>query len=148
VRSTAARNTGKALNFAAVGINNLADNGLHENPRMVANTNQGDKVDTNQTKIESMKTAQALVEELSRHVMPPLGLAIILSERPSNYSDDPNWVAATGAMDQGRLDRFNQKVAELRKTDRLIDWSGVEGKPGQRRVALWGSELKEQNAPR
>jgi hypothetical protein len=52
--------------------------------------------------------------------------------------------ATTGAMDPVRIDRFSQKVAKLRKSDRLVDWSGVEGQIGHRRVALWASELKEE----
>jgi hypothetical protein len=76
-----------------------------------------------------MKTAQALVEDLFHHVMPPLGLAIVLNERPSKYSEDPNWAADAGVMDMIRLARFSQQVAGLRKLSRLVDWSGVGGKP-------------------
>jgi hypothetical protein len=70
-----------------------------------------------------MKTAQALVEDLFHHVMPPLGLAIVLNERPSKYSEDPNWAADAGIMDMIRLARFNQQVAGLRKSSRLVDWT-------------------------
>jgi hypothetical protein len=35
-----------------------------------------------------------------------------------------------------------ERAAEIRKSDPLIDWSGVKGEIGQRRIALWASELK------
>ena len=90
----------------------------------------------------NMKNARALLEELMRRVMPPRGVAITLREVPSNGPDDPNWDSSAGPMDLIRNQRFGDQVAELRKSDRLIDWSGVKGQPGHRRVALWASELK------
>ena len=87
----------------------------------------------------NMKNARALLEELMRRVMPPRGVAITLREVPSNGPDDPNWVASAGPMDLIRAQRFGQKVAELRKSDLLIDWSGVEGQRGHRRVVLRAS---------
>jgi hypothetical protein len=90
----------------------------------------------------NMKTAQALVQELTSRVVPPLGVAIMVKEMSSNGPDDPNWVASAGPMDLIRAQRFGEKVAELRKSDLLIDWSGVEGQRGHRRVALWASDPK------
>jgi len=90
-----------------------------------------------------MKTAKKLVQELIRYVTPPAGVAIQLKERPLCGPDDPNWVAGSGAMDQVRNDRFNQKISELRRSDRLVDWSGVGGQTGHRRISLWANELKE-----
>jgi hypothetical protein len=89
-----------------------------------------------------VKTAQALVEELTRYVMPPRGTAIVLKEMTSDGPDDPNWIATSGIMDLAQQHLLTEKVAELRESDRLIDWSGVTGQISQRRVALWASELK------
>jgi hypothetical protein len=90
----------------------------------------------------NVKTAQALVEELTRHVMPPRGTAIVLKESTSDRPDNPNWIATSGIMDLAKQHLLTEKVAELRESDRLIDWSGVTGQISQRRVALWASELK------
>jgi hypothetical protein len=60
---------------------------------------------------------------------------------PAN-ANDPNWVAAMGATDSQRNAKFARKVADLRKTDATVDWSGIEERDGQkRRVAKWLSEL-------
>ena len=40
-----------------------------------------------------------------------------------------------------KLARYNEKIAELRKTDPRIDWSDVKILVGPRRVALWLSEV-------
>ena len=90
-----------------------------------------------------MKTAQALARELTRHVMPSRGVAIELEETPSHGPDDLNWRAGAGVMeDDLERERYSQKVVELRKSDRLIDWSSVEGQPGHRVVTLRASDLK------
>jgi hypothetical protein len=91
-----------------------------------------------------MKSAKALLEELIRHVNPRRGLVIEVREMPSTGADDPNWVAATGAMDIPRTRRFSDKVAALRKSDPIIDWSNVDGQSGQLRVALRKSRLKSE----
>jgi hypothetical protein len=47
-----------------------------------------------------------------------------------------------GATDSQRNAKFARKVADLRKTDATVDWSGIEERDGQkRRVAKWLSEL-------
>jgi hypothetical protein len=90
-----------------------------------------------------MKAAQNLGQELIRYVMPPAGVAIQLRERPLWGPDDPNWVAGGGAMDQVRNDRFSQKISQLRRSDCLVDWSGMGGQMGHRRISLRANELEE-----
>jgi hypothetical protein len=88
------------------------------------------------------RAAKAVLEELLRHVEPPRGVAITVTERSPTHAGDPNWVAAMGATDLGRNAKFAQKVAELQQTDAAVDWSGVEDRDGQRRrVARWLSEI-------
>ena len=45
-----------------------------------------------------MKRAEAMLEELVRHVRPPRGCAIVLAECKSTGPTDANWVAASGNM--------------------------------------------------
>jgi hypothetical protein len=79
-----------------------------------------------------LKTASQLVREIGSAVQPPEGVAIVLTEEPGSQ---PNWVAAAGIMEVALTDKFSQKVVELRKTDPLIDWSGVKkGASEARRV--------------
>jgi hypothetical protein len=70
-----------------------------------------------------LRTANALVRELGSAVRPPKGIAIVLTEEPGAQ---PNWVAAAGMMETALTDRFSEKVTELRKTDPLVDWTGVD----------------------
>jgi hypothetical protein len=89
----------------------------------------------------AMKRAEAMLEELVRHVRPPRGCAIVLTEYKSTGSTDPNWVAASGNMELQKLIRYSEKIAGWRWTDPQIDWSGVKVLAGQRRVVLWLSEV-------
>jgi hypothetical protein len=90
-----------------------------------------------------MKHAEAMLREIVLHVRPPRGCAIVLLEWESKRAEDENWVASVGIMDADRVLRFTGKVAELRKTDPIIDWSEVQIRWGsQRRVALWLSEVE------
>jgi hypothetical protein len=91
-----------------------------------------------------MRPAHAVLEELVRYVQPPKGCAIVLTERPLNQSGDPNWIATVGPMGAQYTRRYTAKVAELRKTDLRVDWSGVNPLDGQRRVALQFSDLKDK----
>jgi len=91
-----------------------------------------------------MKPAEAVLKELIQHVRPPRGCAVVLAERNSSGPIDPNWVWASGNMDLQKLERYSERVAELRKTDPIIDWSDVKTLVGPRRVALWLSEVDEQ----
>ena len=88
----------------------------------------------------AMKRAEAMLEELVRHVRPPRGCAIVLTEYKSTGSTDPNWVAASGNMELQKLICYSEKIAKWRWTDPQIDWSGVKVLAGQRRMALWLSE--------
>jgi hypothetical protein len=45
-------------------------------------------------------------------------------------------------MDADRLLRYNEKIAELRKTDPQVDWPDVKLIAGRRRGALWLSEVE------
>ena len=94
----------------------------------------------------AMKPAEAMLKELVRYVRPPRGCAIVLTEWKPSGSTEPNWNARSGItiMDLQSILRFNRRVAELRKTDTLIDWSDVKIFDGeQRRVALWPSEVDD-----
>ncbi len=50
-----------------------------------------------------MKGAQEFVEELVRHVRPPRGCAIALTERTPKDADDTNWMAGAGNMPYNAL---------------------------------------------
>jgi hypothetical protein len=56
-----------------------------------------------------VRTASQLVDEIALDVLPPQGVAIVLTER----SGLPNWLAAAGAMDMTRTGKFSAKVAAL-----------------------------------
>jgi len=45
-------------------------------------------------------------------------------------------------MEAQKLARYNEKIAELRKTDPQIDWSDVKILRGLHRVVLWLSEVE------
>jgi hypothetical protein len=64
-----------------------------------------------------MKTAHQLVDEIALEVRPPKGVAIELHER----SGSPNRVAGAVAL----ADKFSAKIAALRKSDPIIDWSAA-----------------------
>jgi hypothetical protein len=85
----------------------------------------------------TMKSAEAMLEELVSHVRPPRGCAIVLTEWKSSGPTEPNWVDSTGNMEAQKLARYNEKIAELRKTDPQIDWSDVKIHRGSHRVVLW-----------
>ena len=86
--------------------------------------------------LRSMKTADEVAREISRYLMPPRGAAIKVTESPANGPYDPNWFASATAMDISRLERFEQLIVELRRSDRIIEWSGIPGPPGRRKVKL------------
>jgi hypothetical protein len=79
-----------------------------------------------------LKTASELVREIGLALQPPKGVAIVLTEDPGAL---PNWIAAAGIMEAALTDKFSEKVAELTKTDPLIDWNKVDkGQNEARRV--------------
>jgi hypothetical protein len=86
-----------------------------------------------------MRTAEAVLRELVFHVQPPAGCAIVLTE----WQAEPNWVAACGTMEAQKLKRYNEKLAQLRESDPVIDWSDEKIMVvGRRRVAHWLSEVQ------
>jgi hypothetical protein len=88
-----------------------------------------------------------MLREIILHVRPPIGCAIVLLEWEPKGPNEQNWVSSVGNMDTALLLRFNEKVAELRKTDPIIDWSEVQMRLGsRRRVALWLSEVESDLA--
>jgi hypothetical protein len=88
-----------------------------------------------------MKTPNQVVDAIALAVQPPRGVAIVLTERPDSV---PNWVPAAGPMDAARTDKFTAKVAALRKSDPVIDWSDCEEMDGdRRRAAKWLSEVSD-----
>jgi hypothetical protein len=83
-----------------------------------------------------LKTAKQLVREIGLAVQPPQGGAIVLTEEPGSQ---PNWVAAATVMEAAPSERFSKKVAELRKTDPLVDWSEVDKQTEHRRVVKFSA---------
>jgi hypothetical protein len=88
----------------------------------------------------ALKTANQLVREIGLAVQPPQGVAIVLTEEPGSQ---PNWVAAAGIMEAALTKKFSEKVAELRKTDPLIDWGEVDKRHDVRRVMKFLSEVRD-----
>jgi hypothetical protein len=92
-----------------------------------------------------MKPADDVLDELVRYVQPHRGCAISLTESDPKATGDTNWIAGSGTMDEPALERFGRKVAELRKSDPLIDWSKavVPPSPGARKqVTRWFAEAQ------
>jgi hypothetical protein len=88
-----------------------------------------------------MRHAQEVLQDLVLHVEPPKGCAIVLTKRPFRTPSDPNWVATVGPMETSCTRRYTAKLAELRKTDLRVNWSGLAALDGPRRIALRHSEL-------
>ena len=86
-----------------------------------------------------VKFAEELLNELLMHVEPPRGTEIRLVERPGR----PNWVATSRVVDLAQVKRFSEMVAQLRKSEPIVDWSAVNGSRigGYRTVAKWLSEV-------
>src|SRR5262245_21018647 len=78
-------------------------------------------------------SAHQLVDEIALEVRPPKGVAIELHER----SGSPNWVAGAPPMTVALADKFSAKIAALRKSDPIIDWSAAPSG----RVAKFLSEV-------
>jgi hypothetical protein len=88
------------------------------------------------------KGAQEFIEELVRHVRPPRGVAIALTERPPKSAEDTNWVTGAGVMPMDALARYDSAVIELRRQHPRIDWTGITEFDGEhRRIARWLSEV-------
>ena len=88
-----------------------------------------------------MKTAEELADEILRYVEPPKANPVVLIEA---LEGEPNWIASIGSIDLHRLEKFNRKISELRRSDALIDWSGVaERERKHRRIAKYCSEAPD-----
>jgi hypothetical protein len=87
-----------------------------------------------------VKKAKELVREIGLSVQPPQGVPIVLTEDPESQ---PNWVAAAGPMETALTNKLGEKVIELRKTNPLVDWRGVDfqGDSEARRVVKFLSPL-------
>jgi len=55
-----------------------------------------------------------------RYVEPPKGNPVVLIEA---LEGEPNWIASIGSIDLYRLEKFNRKISELRRSDALVDWN-------------------------
>jgi hypothetical protein len=85
-----------------------------------------------------LKTAEELVDEILRYLEPPQRNPVVLIEA---LEGEPNWIASIGSIDLYRLEKFNRKISELRRSDALVDWNAVtecEGK--HRRIAKYFCE--------
>ena len=88
-----------------------------------------------------MKTAEELADEILRYVEPPKANPVVLIEA---LEGEPNWIASIGSIDLYRLEKFNRKISELRRSDALIDWSAVtERERKHRRIAKYCSEAPD-----
>ena len=84
-----------------------------------------------------MKSAKELLDEFVVRVRPPRGAPIAITERPSFFPDDPNWIAGMGVVGAITEVRFSECNASFRRSDPFIDWSEVPAERGGcRRVGL------------
>ena len=84
-----------------------------------------------------MKTAEELLAELIVDVRPPKDCPIKLKEWPANELTLQNWIAIRGDLVGSDRDRYDEKVAQLRRTSPQVDWSNVQLREGTRRVILY-----------
>lgn len=94
-----------------------------------------------------MKPADDLLEELIGYVQPQRGCAISLIETEPKASGEPNWTAIAGAMTRAGVERYGRKVAQLRQSDPMVDWSNavVPPWPGARKqVTRWFAEAQSR----
>jgi hypothetical protein len=89
-----------------------------------------------------MKTAYALLEELLDYVAPPRGCAIYLAESDPRDETETNWASGAPPMPNTALERYTWKLAELRRSNRLVDWSGVPAPSdgGRKIISKWRLE--------
>ncbi len=72
-----------------------------------------------------MRDARVVSAELVRHVRPPKGCGIVLTERPIGNDSEPNWIATVDPTDLEHGRYYNRKVAELKRRDLGMDGSAV-----------------------
>jgi len=89
----------------------------------------------------NLRPVKQVLDELVRYVEAPRGVTIFLTESIPSSASDLNWVAIMEPTGVQCNDRFAHKVAGLRKSDPLVDWSGIDEHGGQkRRIIKWVSE--------
>jgi hypothetical protein len=84
-----------------------------------------------------MKTAEELLAELVAYVRPPKQCPIKLKEWPANQLTIRNWIAIRGDIAGVERERYDTKLAALRKTDPQVDWSNVSLREDSRRVIFY-----------
>jgi hypothetical protein len=84
-----------------------------------------------------MRDAQAVLDDLVEHAKPPDGGLIMLGEYASGNPAGPNWIAASGDIGAEPRRRYAAKLAELKKSDRLVDWSRVQLPSGYAQRAVY-----------
>jgi hypothetical protein len=90
----------------------------------------------------NVRPVKQVLDELARYVEPPRGVAIFLAESIPSSASDMNWAAIMGERGVQCNDRFEHKVAGLRKSDPIVDWSGIEEHGGQKwRIVRWVSNI-------
>jgi hypothetical protein len=67
---------------------------------------------------------------VSVYLEPPPANPVVLIEALEAV---PNWIASIGSTDLYRLEKFNCKVSELRRSDALVDWNAVTEREGKHR---------------
>jgi hypothetical protein len=68
-----------------------------------------------------MKAAEELLAELVACVRPPEQCSIKLKEWPANQLTIRNWIAIRGDIAGVERERYDTKLAELRKSDPQVD---------------------------
>jgi hypothetical protein len=91
---------------------------------------------------QTLRTADSILKELVFHVQPPRGCAIRLTERIAVGFFEPNWTSTADELEPLKLAIYDQKVAELRKTNPKIDWSDIKVESDARSIARWLSEVE------
>jgi hypothetical protein len=86
----------------------------------------------------NIRPVKQVLDELASYVGPPRGVVIYLAESIPSFAIGLNWVAIMGETSVQCNERFEHKVAGLRKSDPIVDWSGIEHR-GERkwRIVRW-----------
>jgi hypothetical protein len=90
----------------------------------------------------NVRPVKQVLSELASYVDPPRGVAIFLAESIPSSASDLNWVAIMGETSVQCNERFEYKVAGVRKSDPIVDWSGIDQR-GERkwRIVRWISDI-------
>ena len=86
----------------------------------------------------NIRPAKQVLDELASYVGSPRGVVIFLAESIPSFANGLNWVAIMDGTGVQCNERFEHKVARLRKSDPIVDWSGIEQR-GERkwRIVRW-----------